>query len=220
VSVLFDMLVKRASSLVRPGGERVILGITGAPGSGKSTLAGHLTAALKATGLAAVQVPMDGFHLADVELTRLGILDRKGAIETFDASGFRVLLQRLRSDRQATVYAPSFDRAIEQPIAGAIPVIPDVGIVVTEGNYLLAPQDPWPTVRAQLDEVWYAELPDATRIGRLVSRHVRFGKAPRAAELWVSTVDQTNADVVVAWRDRADLVVDTGACQLPPLSGE
>ena len=37
-------------------------------------------------------VPLDGFHLADVELERRGLRDRKGAPETFDADGYAALL--------------------------------------------------------------------------------------------------------------------------------
>ena len=59
-----------------------LLGLTGAPGVGKSTLAARLASAWDA-----VVVPMDGFHLADVELARRGLLGRKGAPETFDAEG-------------------------------------------------------------------------------------------------------------------------------------
>ena len=69
-------LVERARRLAGQGGRR-ILGITGAPGSGKSSLAGAVVAALAP---AAVLVPMDGFHLANRELERLGRRDRKGAV--------------------------------------------------------------------------------------------------------------------------------------------
>ena len=51
------------------------MGIAGPPGAGKSTLAARLTEVF-ADG---VVVPMDGFHLANVELARLGHADRKGA---------------------------------------------------------------------------------------------------------------------------------------------
>src|SRR6266567_6817752 len=56
----FTDLLAAASRLADRGGRR-ILGITGAPGAGKSTLAGRLVAAL---GDRAVEIGMDGFHLA------------------------------------------------------------------------------------------------------------------------------------------------------------
>src|SRR5690348_12255778 len=59
---------------------RVLLGIAGSPGAGKTTVAELVASSIDG----AVRIPMDGFHLADIELRRLGRLDRKGAIDTFD----------------------------------------------------------------------------------------------------------------------------------------
>ena len=95
----------RFAGRCRPSRGLRLLGITGAPGAGKSTLAAALAAAYDG-----VVVPMDGFHLADVELTRRGLLDRKGAPETFDAEGYAALLARIRARTEATVLAPRFDR--------------------------------------------------------------------------------------------------------------
>src|ERR1700749_4804699 len=143
-----DELVNRARALAGTGTRR-ILGIAGAPGAGKSTLAEVVTTAL---GGAAVQVPMDGLHLADVELTRLGRRDWKGAPDTVDGFGYLSLLRRLRSPGPVEiVYAPAFERTIEQPIAGSIAVDPSVPLIVTEGNYLLLDDPPWHEVRALLD---------------------------------------------------------------------
>src|SRR4051812_41526675 len=141
-----EALVDRARGLVRDG-ERRILGIAGPPGGGKSTVARQVVAEL---GDAARLVPMDGLHLAQPELVRLGRRDRMGAPDTFDAAGYTALLARLRSDEEV-VYAPEFRREIEEPIAGAIAIPRAVSLVVTEGNYLLL----WPEVRPLLDECWY-----------------------------------------------------------------
>ncbi|MET7716486.1 nucleoside/nucleotide kinase family protein [Streptomyces sp. NPDC005407] len=194
----------RARALAVPG-RRLVLGITGAPGAGKSTLAAHLVDALD--GLA-VLVPMDGFHLAQAELERLGRAGRKGAPDTFDPAGYAALLARLRAPAPAaTVYAPAFDRALEEPVAGSIPVAPDVPLIVTEGNYLLHDEGPWAQVRPLLDEVWYLEIDDAVRVRRLVDRHVRFGKQRHYAERWVHDSDEPNARLVARGRNRADFVV-------------
>ncbi|RYP86890.1 nucleoside/nucleotide kinase family protein [Nocardioides guangzhouensis] len=185
------------------GERRFLLGVTGAPGAGKSTLATHLAVACGAT-----VVPMDGFHLADVELVRRGIRDRKGAPETFDGWGYAALLARVRDRPPYVVLAPGFERGLEQPIAGAVPVLPTAGLVVTEGNYLLLDDPEWRAVRSTLDAVWHVRTDDAVRRERLVARHVRFGKSPDAARAWVDRVDEPNARLVEAAAHRADLVLD------------
>ncbi len=186
------------------GSTRRILGITGAPGAGKSTLAAAVARILDD----ATVVPMDGFHLADVELRRRGLLERKGAPETFDAWGYVALLARLRSLPDHVVMAPAFERDLEQPLAGAIPVAPDCRIVVTEGNYLTLNEPAWRAARAGLDEVWHVRIADDLRRARLVARHVAFGKSPAHARTWVEEVDEPHARLVESAAGSADLVLD------------
>lgn len=205
----FDDLLRRATALVRPG-RRAVLGIAGSPGAGKTTLAERLTRTLNGDGDPWVaHVPMDGFHLADVELDRLGRRNRKGAPDTFDAAGYAALLRRLHEDEDDhdIVYAPGFERTLEQPVAGSIPVPPTARLVVTEGNYLLLDDGTWPRVRSHLDEVWFCELDEPERVRRLIARHEEFGKEHDVAVAWVLGTDQRNADLVAATRVRADLVV-------------
>ena len=194
----------RARELIQRSG-RALLGLVGPPGAGKSTLA----AALRAEFASVAQVvPMDGFHLANVELERLGRHGRKGAPDTFDAAGYLALLARIRSaEPGVTVYAPAFGRKLEQPVAGSIPVRPDARLVITEGNYLLFDEPPWTMVRGLLDEVWWVDLDAAERRRRLVARHVRWGKEPAAAERFVAGSDEVNARAVAPGRGRADRVV-------------
>lgn len=187
--------------LAREG--RVILGITGLPGAGKTALASHIAATFDD----AVHVPMDGFHLADAQLQRLGLLARKGGIDTFDAYGYLALLQRIRCQDNENIYAPAFDRDIEQPVAGSILVAPTARLIVTEGNYLLDDDEPWPQARRTLDEVWFVDLAPDERRRRLIARHIEFGKSPDQAQAWVREVDDPNAERIERGRGRADLVV-------------
>ena len=196
--------MERARGLARPGARRV-LGITGAPGGGKSTLAAALVDAL-GPDLARL-VGMDGFHLAQAELVRLGRAERKGAADTFDASGFVALLRRLRAADEPVVYAPVFRREIEEPIACAVPVPREVPLVVTEGNYLLVGSGEWAGVRELLDEAWFVETDEDRRREWLIARHVAFGKSPSFARQWVMRSDERNAELVASTRSRADLVV-------------
>ena len=199
----FAALLARARQLAASPSRR-ILGLTGAPGSGKSRLAGEIVEAL---GDDAVLVPMDGFHLAEAELKRLGSYDRKGALDTFDAGGFVALLRRLRQSSEPAVYAPTFRRDLEEAVAGAICVPRDVPLVVTEGNYLLSPDGAWADVRGLLDEVWYLEPDDNDRMDRLVSRHMEFGRDLDTANARARGNDQHNAELIAATKIWADLVV-------------
>ncbi len=216
-----DDLVRRVDGLVA-GGRRAILGIAGPPGAGKSTFADALADRLRDRppgGMGrdwVVRVPMDGYHLADCELIRLGRLQRKGAPDTFDAAGYAALLERLADDGDEVVYAPAFERDLEQPVAGSIPVPPSARLVITEGNYLLVEDSAWTNVRGRLDEVWYIDLADEERRRRLLARHRRFGKSELVAREWVHGTDQRNADVVTGTYERADLRVPGSVLGTPP----
>ena len=151
---------------------------------------------------------MDGFHLAQAVIDQKGLGDRKGSPETFDAWGFVSLVERLASPAGGgVVYAPKFDRSLEEPIAGAIPVRPADGLVIVEGNYLLLDEPPWTQIRPALDLSAYLEVEDATRIRRLVDRHVRYGKPRLGAERFVRSSDEKNARLIKATRNRADFIV-------------
>ncbi len=195
-------LIERARALAAAG-QRRILGIAGPPGGGKSTVARAVVAELSEQ---ARLVPMDGFHLAQSELVRLGRRDRMGAPDTFDAAGYTALLRRLRGD-EPVVYAPEFRREIEEPIAGAIAVPRATPLVVTEGNYLLVSDGGWGPVRALLDETWYVETDEELRVQRLIQRHIEFGKTPEYARAWVLRSDERNAALVAATAGTADVLV-------------
>ncbi|MCH6471908.1 nucleoside/nucleotide kinase family protein [Sinomonas terrae] len=198
-------LIGAATRLASPD-RRAILGITGAPGAGKSTLGERIVEALGPER--AVLVPMDGFHLADAVLAARDLRHVKGAIHTFDDAGFASLLERIRQQRPGEiVYAPRFDRHLEEPIAGSIEVRPDVPLVVTEGNYLLADDGAWPRVRACLTECWFLDPQPDVRRERLVARHVAFGKSPDAARAWALGTDEANAALIATTAARADRVL-------------
>ena len=183
-------------------GQRRLIGLVGPPGAGKSTLSAAILAALP--GQAQV-VPMDGYHLAQRELERLGRADRKGAPDTFDSAGYVALLRRLREQRgDEIVYAPEFRREIEEPIANAIPVFAHTPLIVTEGNYLLLEDGPWAQVRGLLDEVWYIDTDEAARGAWLLARHMHHGRSAEAAAAWIAGTDEPNARLIAAGKARAD----------------
>ncbi|WP_330186454.1 nucleoside/nucleotide kinase family protein [Dactylosporangium sp. AC04546] len=186
---------------------RTVVGICGPPAAGKSTLSTALSDALNLhDGLSSVAVPMDGFHLSNVELDRLGLTDRKGAPETFDAAGFVHLLRRLRAADEL-VYAPSYSRTLHESIGGVIPVPPSVRVIVVEGNYLLLDSGPWTQVRGLLDLVLYLDAPDQVRQDSLLRRQLARGLDLEHAHDWVFRSDERNAAVIAGTRDRADLIL-------------
>jgi pantothenate kinase len=192
---------------------RRIIGIAGCPGSGKSTLAARFAAEAPDR----IVVPMDGFHLAQRELNRIGRADRKGAPDTFDVDGYLALLRRIRDDADVTVYAPRFDRHVEEPIANAIAVEPRHTTVVTEGNYLLHDRDGWERVRPLLDECWYVDCDDTTRTARLIARHIEHGRNNEDAAAWVDAVDEPNARLIRQARHRADMVIRSDGHAMIPI---
>ena len=209
---VFTELENRIRTLASASPGTVVIGVAGAPGAGKTTLVESLVSRLNSTAddveaQRFAHVPMDGFHLSDRELNRLGLLERKGAPETFDAYGYAALLERLRSPRTAVVYAPGFERTLEQPLAGDIPVFPAADVILTEGNYLLLDRPAWQEVRSRCTEVWYCEPDEELRVQSLVERHIRFGKSPQEAADWVRNVDGPNARLVQESRERADVVI-------------
>jgi pantothenate kinase len=212
-----DALIERVRDLrTRSAARRILLGIAGSPGSGKTTLARSIVDRLNADAPgSAVHLPMDGFHLANSTLDRLGLHDRKGAIETFDGWGFVALLDRLRSETGHTVYAPSFERTVDEGIAGEIAVDDTAQVVVVEGNYLLIDTEPWAGVRDRLDAAWFCATPADERERRLIDRHTFHGRSFEAAAAWARDVDGANAVLIEHSQVRADLVLSgvTGEVQ-------
>ena len=199
-----DICLQRIAQLLASG-SRKMLGIAAAPGAGKSTLAQAIQAQF---GEVVQVVPMDGFHLANSELVRLGRRSRKGAPDTFDAAGYVNLLRRIQSQSaDEVVYAPEYRREAEEAIAGAIAVLPQTQLILTEGNYLLLEDAPWCQLAEVLDETWYLDVPDDLRASRLLARHMRFGRTEQQARDWIASTDAPNALRIAQSRARADLQI-------------
>jgi pantothenate kinase len=206
-------LVSRARALASTP-ERVILAIVGAPGSGKSTVTEMLLQTLRddppagCTPEWVAHLPMDGFHLADVQLDRLGRRDRKGAADTFDAAGYVATLRRLVERTDDPVYVPGFERDLEQPIAASIAIPGESRLIITEGLYLLHDEGEWRMAAEYFTESWFCVVDQDLRTQRLIERHVRYGKTPDEAAKWVMNVDEHNARVVERSRSRASRLID------------
>jgi pantothenate kinase len=188
---------------------RYVVGIAGPPAAGKSTLATALRDELnrRSGGRVAEVAPMDGFHLSDAELRRIGALRRKGEPDTFDAAAYARLLASVRADADAEVAWPTFDRSIEATVPGGVAFTPEVRIVVTEGNYLLLDRGAWTAVRPALDDAWFLDADLARIEARLLARHRDGGKSADDARRKTSDSDLPNALLVRQTRHRARLVL-------------
>lgn len=185
-------------------GERCIVGITGAPGAGKSTFAAEL--AHRFCG--APVVGMDGFHLANDHLVEVGLIHRKGAHHTFDAWGFVSLLRRIHDQGpDEVVYAPVFDRSIEDSVGSALPIAIGDRLVLVEGNYLLLELPPWTEIGPLLTKSIYLDLDEDLRLQCLIDRHIHFGKSPEHARQHVAESDEVNALLIARSRHLADWAV-------------
>lgn len=198
--------VEALLAAAREDGRRRVLGIVGGPGAGKSSLAGRLGRGASDPSSVAV-VGMDGWHLAGSALERLGRNARKGAPDTFDAAGYVAFLERARTVRDASVWAPEFRREIEEPVAGALEVASSVALLITEGNYLLLDRSPWDRVRGLLDEAWFLAPDERHRRARLIARHEKHGRSHAEAVARADGSDGDNARVIAATVERADLVL-------------
>lgn len=194
----------RAESLLGVS-ENLLLGVVGKPGVGKSTFTQNMLNVLKSDRVAVV--PMDGFHLSNEELVKVGKREHKGAPDTFDVQAFVELLQLLKKRDGREVIFPTFDRESETSIPGGGRILPSATLVVVEGNYLLHPDDGWGEVKSYFDETWYLELDENVRRSRLVDRHIFFGKSPIEAAAWVENSDDKNALLIGASRTLAGIVV-------------
>ena len=203
VSNLVDQLTQRLTADDAP--ERLVVGLVGAPGSGKSTIAEQLKTDLKAAGVFAGLVAMDGFHLSNAVLDELGRRNRKGAPDTFDVEGYLATLDRVRADGAPQVFAPAYRRDLHESVAAGS-IVSGTGVVVTEGNYLALETRGWGAARERIDLLIHIDVPEEVLVLRLINRHEEVGKNPLAAGHWVRTVDLPNARLIATSVHRCDEV--------------
>ncbi|MSO25916.1 MAG: nucleoside/nucleotide kinase family protein [Candidatus Nanopelagicaceae bacterium] len=198
--------LKRVRDLQAKESERIIIGVVGKPGAGKSTLTSYLLDNLVKDK--AVLVPMDGYHLSNKLLAEHGSSDRKGAYDTFDATGFSELMKRIKFDLKSDIYFPIFHREVEESIVAEGVVLKDTKLVITEGNYLLLDKYGWQDISSFITESWYIEINDNLRWERLMARSIRYGRSPESAHAWTHGSDEVNAKVVESTKNRADVILN------------
>lgn len=201
-------LVTHGIGLAKRGG-RTTLGMAGGPGVGKSTLAVQLVEALNSeTPGVAAYVPMDGFHMRQVKLERLGIAADKGMPHTFEGGGFADFLEYAKS-ATGPVSVPLYSRKIEDVVDNAAFIEAEAKLLVVEGNYLLLANAPWWRIKPLLDSSVFIDVPRDKVKARLLKRHGEEGLfSEERNRAHVERVDLANYDLVQRSRGRADIVID------------
>lgn len=208
-STTFVGHVRDYAASIAPGDRRV-LAIAGPPASGKSTLAEALvTGVNEALPGSCALLQMDGFHYDDEVLVPRGWLPRKGAPHTFDVGGYAATLRRLRQNEEPSVAVPRFDRSIEIARAGAIVIERSVRLIVTEGNYLLLEDPPWPELRPSFDRTVLLTTDMDTLTARNRQRWVDIDMDEAGIRAKLDLNDMPNARLVVERSAEPDWIVRT-----------
>ncbi|KFY69952.1 hypothetical protein V499_09604 [Pseudogymnoascus sp. VKM F-103] len=219
ITRLVDKLKNKVSEL-QPG-SRYLVAISGIPGSGKTTLALAITARLNASHAAsnpsspplAVYVPMDGFHLTRAQLSAMPNAaeahERRGAPWTFDPQKLLDFVRAMKDPARGTVFGPSFDHALKDPVEDDVRVDESARVVVLEGLYLSLEVGLWGEVGREMDERWFVDVEREVATGRVVERHVKSGVCASREEAVERATgsDALNAEEIIAGRGEVEEVI-------------
>ncbi|PNP61458.1 hypothetical protein FNYG_13816 [Fusarium nygamai] len=207
---IYAQIERRALSLLqqshqRSSDSRAIIILAGPPGSGKSTIASQVVQRINAhhpSPIAKV-LPMDGYHYSRSHLDSLPnhieAHSRRGAHWTFDGQAVLDMIKQLHASRESpftTLYMPSFDHEIKDPVPDAIEISPDDKIVLVEGNWLLYNEHPWNQIANYADDTWFVDVEPRLALQRVAKRHVAcgIGMTLEAAMDRVRNNDMKNGD--------------------------
>ncbi len=155
--------------------------------------------------------PMDGYHFDDMILNARGLRSRKGAPETFDVSGLRHMLERLRLNEEDEIAVPVFDRTLEIARAGARMISREVKVLIVEGNYLLLNTVPWSALAQYFDLTASIRVSEEELRRRLIDRWQVAGMDTREIQARVEENDLPNGRRLLACSFAADFVLETTA---------
>ena len=192
---------------------RSIVAIAGLPGSGKSTLAEYLAARANAlVGNQIQSVSMDGFHLSKADLLALPnseqALARRGAPWTFDGHAFSQSLKDFKDQHASTLYWPSFDHAVGDPIANDISIPSETQVLLVEGLYVLLSEYGFEKAFPLLDERWYIDSSYERSMHHLSLRHQRvWGLNEAQAKQRIARNDGLNAKIAEQTRINANWLI-------------
>lgn len=206
-----DLLSEVAARVRGVSGRPYLLGIAGPPAAGKSTLARRLANDLsRVHGLMARHCPMDGFHLSNERLEAMGLRAAKGRIDTFDAQGLLVAVQRLSAKR--AFWWPLYSRSRHDPVADGIRITGDEDVCIVEGNYLFCDTPVWRDIGSFFEIRIFVDAPDKVLRRRLLGRHRSGGRNLDQAVAKIARTDLPNARRIRAGKGVAEIVIDGAGC--------
>ncbi|KAE9585548.1 putative phosphoribulokinase/uridine kinase, P-loop containing nucleoside triphosphate hydrolase [Lupinus albus] len=226
VDELYDALVSRllhSPSIPSNPNFKHLVALAGPPGAGKSTLANEVASRVnklwseKASSTdtqiqpphVAIVIPMDGFHLYRSELDAMEnpkeAHARRGAPWTFNPSRLLTCLKNLRT--HGSVYVPSFDHGVGDPVEEDIFVNLQHKIIIVEGNYLLLEDGIWKEISSLFDEKWFIDIDIDKAMQRVLKRHISTGKPPEIAKQRVENNDRLNAEDIMKSMKNADIII-------------
>ena len=188
---LVDHIIRRSDV-----SQRFIIAIAGPPGSGKSTLSEQLVTMLKARSRHSRIISMDGFHLENSTLKRLGLFDKKGSPTTFDVPAFIQVMKRLAA-YESDVAIPMFDRKKDITIENASIVSTQDKILIVEGNYLLLNDKQWVELQDIWDETVFINPGMDILKKRLIDRWLSYGMDNESAKNRAFGNDIPNAKNII-----------------------
>ncbi|KAL8530411.1 hypothetical protein ACS0TY_007444 [Phlomoides rotata] len=221
-NILAKRLVPVAAAESNPNFKHIV-GLCGTPGAGKSTLASQVARLVNELWAqrspcfddqvespeVAIVLPMDGFHLYRHQLDAMEDPEeahaRRGSPWTFDPERLLRCLTNLRN--KGSVYVPSFDHGVGDPIEDDIFMSLQHKIVIVEGNYLFLDEDVWRDISSIFDEKWFIDVDIEKAMQRVFRRHVSTGKAPDVAKWRIDYNDRPNAEAILKSKKNADLII-------------
>nr|XP_010936181.1 putative uridine kinase C227.14 isoform X1 [Elaeis guineensis] len=253
IEEVYDALAERLLSTatkMQDLNSKYIVGLAGPPGAGKSTLASEVVCRINKhwsqktskkdsapqNDNVGIVLPMDGFHLYRFQLDAMEDPEeahaRRGAPWTFNPDLLLTCLHALRNE--GSVYAPSFDHGVGDPVEEDVFVSSQHKIVIVEGNYLFLEEGAWKDVCSMFDEKWFLDIDIDTAMQRVQKRHINTGqyseqivkamfhsedhkclillitltgKEPHVAKRRVEYNDRPNAELIIKTKKNADLVI-------------
>ncbi|XP_017249255.1 ATP-dependent kinase-like protein notR' isoform X3 [Daucus carota subsp. sativus] len=223
---IYDTLAKRIVPTAAAATDayfKHIIGIAGPPGAGKTTVASEVAkrvnllwpqkscsfdSQVQPPPVAAV-LPMDGFHLYRHQLDAMEdpveAHARRGAPWTFDPALFLTCLKTLRD--KGSVYAPSFDHGVGDPIEDDVFINLQHKVVIVEGNYLFLEEGAWKEISSMFDEKWFVDIDIDKAMERVLRRHISTGKPEDVARSRVKFNDRPNAELIIKTKKKADVII-------------